>query len=164
MTRVYLSLGSNIDRERNICSAVAALRRQYGPLEVSSVYETEAVGFRGDAFYNLVLGFDTDQSPTTVTQVLREIENGHGRVRGGEKFAARTLDIDLLTWGDEVLRGQGLNVPRDEILKYAFVLGPLAELAPDRTHPELGRSFAALWAEFAGGDAAALRRVDLELG
>lgn len=163
MTRVYLSLGSNIDRARNIASAVATLRTLYGPLTVSSVYETEAVGFEGDAFFNLVLGFDTGATPGSVAGTLRDIEHQHGRVRGGEKFAARTLDIDLLTWGDDVLRDQGLNVPRDEILKYAFVLGPLAEVAPDDRHPELGRSFAELWAEFRGNEPAPLRRVELDL-
>jgi 2-amino-4-hydroxy-6-hydroxymethyldihydropteridine diphosphokinase len=162
MTRVYVSIGSNIDREHNVRSAVGALRRRYGPLTVSPVYETEAVGFTGDAFYNLVVGFETDDDAPTLSRAFHDIEAEHGRVRGGEKFSSRTLDLDLLTWGDAVLHDQGLNVPRHEILKYSFVLRPLADVAAGERHPLTGRRYGDLWAEF-GATASPLRQIALDL-
>ena len=148
MPRAWLSIGSNIDRERNLSGAVERLRREFGPLVTSRVYESEAVGFAGDAFYNLVVGLDTELPVGELGARLRAIESAHGRRRGGEKFAPRTLDIDLLTYGDRVLSRPGLELPRDEILKYAFVLGPLAEVAPQERHPVDGRTYGALWEAF----------------
>jgi 2-amino-4-hydroxy-6-hydroxymethyldihydropteridine diphosphokinase len=158
MPRVWLSIGSNIDRERHIAGALDSLRREFGELAVSRVYETEAVGFSGDAFYNLVAGLDTELPPEQLNARMHQIEAAHGRTRGGEKFAPRTLDIDLLTYGDQVLSRPGLELPRDEILKYAFVLGPLAEVAPDERHPVDGRTYAELWQAF--DDGRSLRAVD----
>jgi 2-amino-4-hydroxy-6-hydroxymethyldihydropteridine diphosphokinase len=159
--RAWLSLGSNIDRDRNIRGALRDLVSEFGELVVSRVYECEAVGFDGDPFYNLVVGIDTQLPPLELARVMRAIEDAHGRSRGGDKFAPRTLDIDLLTYGDQVLDEGPLRLPRDEILKYAFVLGPLAELAGGERHPVDGRSYAELWAAF---DRAAqpLRPVELE--
>lgn len=162
MTRVYVSIGSNIDRERNVRSAVSTLRERFGPLTVSPVYETEAVGFSGDAFYNLVVGFETSEDAATLSRTFHAIEAEHGRERGGEKFSSRTLDLDLLTWGDAVLHDQGLNVPRHEILEYSFVLGPLVDVAAAERHPLTGRRYGDLWAEFDSGSTP-LRRVPLDL-
>lgn len=145
MPRVYVSIGSNIEREKNIRGAVHALRNRFGTLLISSVYETTAVGFEGDPFYNLVLAFDTDLSPRAVADALREIETAHGRTRGEAHFAARTLDLDFLLYGDAVVREETLSLPRAEILKYAFVLGPLAEIAPDLRHPVSGETYARAW-------------------
>jgi 2-amino-4-hydroxy-6-hydroxymethyldihydropteridine diphosphokinase len=158
MPAIWLSLGSNRDRERSLRGAVRTLRATLGPLVLSSVYESAAVGFVGEPFLNLVAGGHTEMPPEAVQAWLREIEDAHGRVRGPDRFAPRTLDIDLLTYGDAVL--PALRLPRDEILHHAFVLGPLAEVAPDERHPLDGRSYAALWAAF---DRAALplRRVEL---
>lgn len=161
MTRAYVSIGSNIEPERNVRYAVAALRERFGSLAVSPVYETPAVGFDGDDFYNLVVGLDTDASPEALTDIFHAIEAEAGRRRGGARFSARTLDIDLLTWGETVRESPPPALPRGEILKYAFVLKPLADLAPDAVHPVAGRSYAALWAEFTG--AAGLRRLELDL-
>lgn len=148
MPRVWVSIGSNLDRERNIRAAVAQLHARFGALRLSRVYESPAVGFAGGAFYNLVAGFDTDQSPSELIAALRAIEDALDRVRGGAKFSSRTIDIDLLTYGDEVVDHEGLHLPRDEILKYAFVLGPLAEVAPEDRHPVLGLSYRGLWESF----------------
>ena len=148
MAQVFLSLGSNIDRERHIRSALDALAQQFGELQVSRVFESEAVGFDGDNFYNLVVGLHTSLPVGQLALRLREIEDANGRVRSGPKFSARTLDIDILTYDDSVGEIDGVKLPRGEIKKNAFVLQPLAELAPQQLHPETGQSFAQMWAEY----------------
>lgn len=155
MTQVFISIGSNIEREANVRAAVHALGEQFGELLLSSVYETEAVGFDGDPFYNLVAGFpveNTQQEAYPAAQqvmaALRAIETAHGRERHNTKFSARTLDLDLLLFGAADLRSYGLDIPRDEITRYAFVLGPLAEIAPQLAHPLLHETYASLWRDF----------------
>lgn len=148
MPRVFVGIGSNIDRERSIRAGVAELRQQYREVQLSSVYESDAVGFDGDAFYNLVAAFDTEDSIEQVVASLAAIEDRHGRVRNGERFAARTLDLDLLLYGDKIITTESYHVPRDEIPRYAFVLWPLAEMAPEAEHPETGESYATMWEKF----------------
>lgn len=148
MVWVYISLGSNIERESNTRAGVRALYEQYGELILSSVYESEAVGFEGDSFYNMVIALKTDETVEQVAQRLRQIEEDYGRDRSGPKFSSRTLDLDLLLYGELVLDEPGLQIPRDEILHRAFVLWPLAEVAPDLKHPVTGKSYAQLWFEF----------------
>ncbi len=160
MPRVWVSVGSNIDRERHIRGALRELRRLFGELVVSPIYETEAVGFVGDAFYNLVVGFDSELPPGRLHGLMRAIEERHGRERTGEKFSSRTLDLDLLTYGDVVTDDGGKPLPRDEILRYAFVLAPLADVAGDEPHPELGESYRSLWQRFAARDQQGLHRLD----
>lgn len=147
MTRVYISIGSNIDREHNVRSAVSSLHDHFGELVLSTVYESASFGFEGDPFLNLVAGFDAEDMEH-VAQILRDIERTHGRERGDKKFSSRTLDLDLLLFGNANLHGQGIDVPRDEITRYAFVLGPLAEIAPAEQHPILKRNFQDIWNEF----------------
>jgi 2-amino-4-hydroxy-6-hydroxymethyldihydropteridine diphosphokinase len=148
MAKVYISLGSNIDREHNTRAGVQALRERFGPLQLSSVYESEAVGFEGDAFYNMVIACDVSLDVQTTNCALAEIEDAHGRDRSGPRFSSRTLDLDLLLYDDVVLDADGLKLPREEILNNAFVLWPLAEIAPDRIHPLAQKSYAELWAAF----------------
>jgi len=159
LPRIWLSLGSNQAREQSLRGAVRMLREAFGPLTLSAVYESDAVGFVGEPFLNLVAGAETDLPVETVQQRLRQIEDAHGRVRGGDKFCPRTLDIDLLTYGDLVR--PDLDLPREEIVRHAFVLRPLAEVAPDERHPVLGRRYAELWAAFDRG-AQPMRRVPLQ--
>lgn len=148
MPKVFIGIGSNIDRERSVRAGVAELQQMYGDVQLSSVYESDAVGFDGDAFYNLVAAFDTDDSVAQVVVNLSAIEDRHGRLRNGERFAARTLDLDLLLFGDAIISAENYHVPRDEIPRYAFVLWPLAELVPEMQHPETGESFAQMWEKF----------------
>lgn len=145
MPRAYLSLGSNIDREKNIRGALCELEKRYGDLLISTVYESEAVGFIGDAFYNLVVGIDTDKRVATLAAELRAIEEAHGRDRQGPRFSSRTLDIDILTYGNACGEVDGVMLPRDETLKNAFVLRPLADIAGNDRHPQTARTYAEHW-------------------
>ena len=148
MAWVYISLGSNIDREALTRAGVNSLRQKYGELVLSSVYESEAVGFEGDSFYNMVIALQTSDNVSDVAQVLHSIEDQHGRDRSGPRFSSRTLDLDLLLYDDLVLDEGKLQIPRDEILKRAFVLWPMAEVAPDLVHPQVKKTYAELWIEF----------------
>ncbi len=148
MARVYVSIGSNIEREANIRAAVQALREHFDTLTLSSVYENRPIGFEGENFYNLVTALDTDESPETVTATLHGIEQRLGRKRESSRFCSRTIDLDLLLYEDLVRHDAELRVPRPEITEYACVLRPLAELAPEARHPRTGETFAALWARF----------------
>jgi len=148
MARIYISIGSNIEAERHLRLAIAELRKHYGELQLSSVYESEAVGFDGDNFLNMVVGLDTDEEVHTVVQTLRQIEDRHGRVRSGPRFSARTLDLDLLLYDDLVAKEDALDLPRGEIIQNAFVLWPLAEIAPETMHPVEKMSIADLWETF----------------
>ncbi len=144
----YISIGSNIEREHNVHSSLVALEKQFGKLVISSIYESEPVGFTGDAFYNLMVGFESNLEVKAVAKQLRQIELDHGRTRDSQKFSARSLDLDLILYGDLIIHDGRLQIPRDEIERYAFVLEPLAEIAPNLTHPVSHISYAKLWAEF----------------
>jgi 2-amino-4-hydroxy-6-hydroxymethyldihydropteridine diphosphokinase len=148
MAHVLVSIGSNIDQARNIRNCLDALAQAFGHLELSSVYESEAVGFDGDNFYNLVAGFATSLDIPTLSALLRQIETDNGRRRDGPKFSARTLDIDILTYDKAVGEFNGISLPRDEIVENAFVLLPLAELVPTDFHPVLRKTYATLWQEY----------------
>lgn len=160
MDRVYLSLGSNVERERHIPAGLRALRERFGPLIVSTVYQCPAVGFEGEDFYNLVVGFDSDEPVAEIHAAIHAIEDRFGRDRHAPKFSSRTLDIDLLLYGDRIVREARLVLPRPEIDRVAFVLAPLAELAGDRLHPVQREPFADLWARFRGIGAHELVAVD----
>jgi 2-amino-4-hydroxy-6-hydroxymethyldihydropteridine diphosphokinase len=147
MAQVYVSVGSNIERQRNIATALQLLTEVYGELQLSSVYESAAVGFDSEPFYNLVLGFSTQQSPQAVQQQLHVIEDRCGRQRTAS-LSARTLDLDLLLYDDRVMADGKLVLPRDDINRYAFVLRPLAEIAGTVRHPVTGVTFADMWAAF----------------
>jgi len=163
MPRVWVSLGSNQARESSLAVAISRLRAHYGEQRLSPVYESEALGFTGEPFLNLVAGFETTEGVAQLRLRLHAIEDDAGRVRGPDKFAPRTLDLDLLTYGEVVGTLDGYQLPRDEILRYAFVLKPLADVAATERHPATGRTYRDLWLDFRGNNLS-LRPVALELG
>lgn len=147
MPRVYVGIGSNIEREANIRSAVRDLAGRFGALNLSPVYECPPIGFTGGNFYNLVAGFDTDTPVELLIDALHEVEQAHGRLRSGRRYESRTLDLDVLLYGNLVRHDQRVDIPRREILEYAFVLQPLAEIAPGHIHPETQQSLLTHWNE-----------------
>lgn len=158
---VYVSAGSNVNPEENLRLACRELRRRFGAIRTSAAYRNPAVGFQGDDFLNLVLSFRTTDPAEHVVAELERLHGLAGRVRVPGSFSPRTLDLDLLLYGTAVI--PGLRVPREDIRKYAFVLGPLAELAPDLRHPVTGETMAELWSRF-DHRGSSLTRVDVDLG
>ena len=147
MSRAYLSLGSNLQPERHLRDAIAALRTHFGELQLSPVYRTRAVGFTGADFLNAAAVIDSDLDPFVLNDWLHALEDAHGRDRSGPRFGDRPLDIDIVFYDDLMLEGSGhLQLPRDE-LQHAFVLKPLADIAPGFVEPRSGRTLAVLWAE-----------------
>jgi len=154
MVDVYLGIGSNIDPEDNIKKAKEQLAKLCPSVIFSRSFESEAVGFSGDNFLNLVAKISKQDSScsnkvqiTQLGEVLKNIESDLGRTRADEKFASRVVDIDILLFGDLIL-SHPIQLPRDEILQNAYVLWPLSELAPDLIHPVEKKSYLWLWENF----------------
>lgn len=145
MPQVYVSLGSNIEPELNLCACLAALYTRFGQLHCSTIYRTPAVGFEGEYFLNAVVSFKTELSSLELKTWFRQLEQQQGRQRSTQKFSARSLDLDLLLYADLIQPSQKL--PHPDILNYSFVLQPLAELVPEQKHPILGHTFAFLAAK-----------------
>ncbi|BCD97390.1 2-amino-4-hydroxy-6-hydroxymethyldihydropteridine diphosphokinase [Marinagarivorans cellulosilyticus] len=148
MAEVLLGLGSNQNAKVVFKSALNSLQGTFGALVLSPVYESESVGFDGDNFLNMVVQIQTHLPVGKLLETLRAIEDAHGRDRTQPKFGGRTLDIDILTYDDVVGCIDGVTLPRDEVLKNAFVLRPLADTWPSGLHPELKRSYRELWSEY----------------
>ncbi len=162
MTLLALSLGSNVEREKHIHFALGALQGLFGKLDISSVYETRALGFEGPDFYNLVVVSHTLLELDTLLEKLYQIEHDAGRIRDGKRFKSRVLDIDVLLFGDSNLREEGRNIPRNEIDHAAYVLKPLAQVLPDMRHPISGRRFESSWANFQG-DSLDMKRIEFNV-
>src|SRR5690554_461552 len=148
MSRVYISIGTNIERYRHVTAALDALAGWFGELKISPVYESESVGFDGSDFLNLVVGIDTEVSVGELSRRFKQLEADHGRTRSAPKFSPRTLDLDILTYDDSVGLVDGVELPRAEILKNAFVLRPLADIAGPEKHPVCLRSYQQLWHDY----------------
>ncbi|BDY06495.1 2-amino-4-hydroxy-6-hydroxymethyldihydropteridine diphosphokinase [Ferrimonas sp. YFM] len=147
MTRIYISVGSNICPRENIPPALDDLFRHFGPLTLSRVFESEAVGFDGDNFLNFVVACDSKLSLAETAATLRKMELAHGRAPNAQKFSSRTVDLDLLLFGETQCQ-QPLVLPRPEIRFNAFVLWPLAELAPELVMPGDDAPLSQLWQDF----------------
>ena len=145
MASVFLGIGSNIERERYICAGLDALQGLFGEFALSSVYDSPAIGFSGQPFLNMVVAVETGLGVGELARQLRHVEYEHGRPLNASRFSARQLDIDILTYDSQVGMVEGVELPRAEILENAFVLCPMAELAPQAVHPGAGKSYASLW-------------------
>jgi len=146
MTRVYLSVGSNIEPGKNLQAAIDELRGKFDRIVVSPAYRFPAVGFDGPDFVNLAVGIETDLDVFALNDWLHALEDRHGRRRDVPRYSSRTLDIDIVLYGERVIKGAGnLEVPRAELMQ-TFVLQPLVDIAPDAPHPALHKSIAELWA------------------
>lgn len=162
MHRAYLSLGSNIEPAQNLGAAIDALRARFGAIVVSPVYRSAAVGFEGPAFLNLAVGIDTDLDPVALDAWLHALEDRHGRRRDGPRYSSRTLDVDIVLFDEEIVRGPGhLEIPRRELAE-RFVLVPLADIAPNARDPVSGRTIAELLAALLPGPS--LERASLNPG
>ena len=148
MTTLALSIGSNIDAESNIRAALDALNLEFENIRSSTTYESQAIGFDGDNFLNLVVLADTNKGLDDVTTFLKRLEDRLGRDRLQTRFSGRTMDVDILLYGNESGMFCGIELPRPEVTENAYVLQPLAELLPDVVHPATGMSYLKLWQDY----------------
>ncbi len=147
MVDVYIGIGSNIEPEKNVHQAMVQLKRVFPSISFSRIFESASVGFEGNNFLNLVARFESEWTIEQVVNSLKDIENEMGRVRGSKKFSNRRIDIDVLLYGDQIFDSP-VEIPRGEILENAYVLWPLAELAPSLKHPGSEQNYQQLWQAF----------------
>jgi 2-amino-4-hydroxy-6-hydroxymethyldihydropteridine diphosphokinase len=147
-TRVYVAAGSNVEPVRHLALVLDELERRFGALSVSTAYRNRAFGFEGPDFINLVIGFDTAEPVEQVVDELRDVERLCGRTRAAPKWAPRSMDLDILLYGELTCDEPDLTLPRPDLLRRAYMLGPLAEIAPGLSHPVSGRTISALWEAF----------------
>jgi 2-amino-4-hydroxy-6-hydroxymethyldihydropteridine diphosphokinase len=161
-TPVYVAAGSNVEPLANLRIALGVLERHFAPLTVSQAYANPAVGFVGDDFVNLVLGFETELPVRAVIERLHEAEAACGRARDAPKWAPRSMDLDILLYGTTVCDEPGLVLPRPDLLRRPYMLGPAAEIAPDVVHPTARKTLHDLWREMElAGGAAGMRPVEI---
>lgn len=161
-TQVLVAVGSNVEPCANLRKALDVLDQYFSPLRVSRAYANTAVGFVGDDFVNLVVAFRTPLPVAAVIAHLHEAEEACGRERNAPKWAPRAMDLDVLLFGDTVCAAPGLTLPRPDLLRRPYMLGPAAEIAPDLLHPTERRTLGELWTEMRRRDLHELRPVDLE--
>ena len=147
-TEVFLSIGSNIDPEENLKNACRELKKAFGNIQISSVYKNKPIGFEGNDFLNMVVKVKSTFNPNEMLDLLRGLEAATGRDIGTGAFDSRTLDIDMVLYGDLVHLEKPFKIPRKDIELYSFVLCPLAEINPDGIHPVTGKAFKDLWENF----------------
>lgn len=152
MTAVYVAAGSNVEPEKHLSVALRALAAAYGPMTLSPAYKNKAVGFEGADFINLVVGFNTEDSVADVRRQLQKIEAACDRPPDASKWAPRTMDLDILLFGDLVSNQPGLVIPRPDLVKRPYMLKPMADIAPDVRHPMLDKTMRELWESFQGGE------------
>ena len=161
MNDVYVAAGSNVEPAKYLARALRDLAAAYGPLTLSPAYRNQAVGFTGDDFINLVVGFRTEDDVGQVRRQLQKIEAACDRPPDAPKWAPRTMDLDILLFGDLVSDAPGLKIPRPDLVKRPYMLRPIADIAPDVRHPLLGKTLRELWESFEG-DAHSMVEVSLD--
>ncbi|MBU2870108.1 2-amino-4-hydroxy-6-hydroxymethyldihydropteridine diphosphokinase [Colwellia sp. E2M01] len=151
MAQIYISLGSNIKRDYHVKQGLLALAEAFnlpfGQLTLSSLFESEPIGFKGAAFYNMVIGINCSHSVDEVAAILRTIEFAYGREQNAKKFSPRSLDLDLLLY-DNLIIDLPAQLPRHEIITNAFVLWPLSEIAAELEHPVVKKTYQELWQDY----------------
>ena len=152
MADAYVAAGSNVRPRASLLEALALLKSEFQGLRVSRAYANPAVGFTGDDFINLVVGFDTGDSIERVREQLQSIEEKCGRPRNAPRWAPRTMDLDILLYGDRVSDEPGLVVPRPDLVRRPYMLKPMVDLVPDLVHPTLGKTMKVLWSELDSGN------------
>jgi 2-amino-4-hydroxy-6-hydroxymethyldihydropteridine diphosphokinase len=152
MTQVFVAAGSNIEPVKHLRLALAELERAFAPVRISPAYRNKAVGFEGEDFINLVVGFATSEDLQRVRARLQQIEALCGRPRDAAKWAPRSMDLDILLFGDEVRNEPGLVLPRPDLVRRPYMLKPIADIAPEFEHPTLHRTMRELWEGFEGKD------------
>ena len=160
MPEVFVAAGSNVEPIVNLRRALALLRAAYPGLRVSRAWRNAAVGFEGEDFVNLVVGFETDEPLAAVIARLHGIEAACGRARAAPRWAPRSMDLDVLLYGDRVGDEPGVTLPRPDLVRRAYMLKPMAELAPELLHPTLGLTMRELWQRF---DRTAHRMQEIDL-
>lgn len=148
MAEAFIGIGSNIEPQRHVATALTLLTERFGDLVVSTIYRSRAVGFDGNDFLNLVVALNTQLNAPTLYAELHTLETRCGRDRSAPRFAPRSIDLDLLLYNDSIIDQGPLKLPRKDILRYAFMLQPLAEIAAERRHPQTGLTFAQHWQQF----------------
>jgi 2-amino-4-hydroxy-6-hydroxymethyldihydropteridine diphosphokinase len=151
MAQVFVAAGSNVEPERHLTLAAIELQRVFGEIHFSPWYRNRAVGFEGDDFINFVVGFETAAPVQDVVARLREIETLCGRPREAAKWAPRSMDLDILMYDNLVCEDAQLKLPRPDLLKRAYMLGPMADLAPEVVHPTAHVTIGELWERFDRG-------------
>lgn len=135
VNQVGILLGSNIDAERNLVKALRLLKDGFGKMQVSSAWETASVGFEGPNYLNAAVLVETTLEPQVLAaQVLRPLEKKLGRQRQGDKFAPRTIDLDIVTWNHTALA--------DEIWEHAHAAIPTSQIEPELRWPQTGETLA----------------------
>ena len=162
MSLAFVALGSNIEPQARMTQAARALKDRFPDCRFSRCYSNAAFGFDGPDFVNAVAGLTTQLPIAALLSQLQEVEALCGRSRDDPKWAPRAMDLDLLLFGDTVGSGPGYTLPRPDLKRRVYMLGPLAELAPDVVYPPAGATIAQLWCPF-DGDRQALRPMALDL-
>ena len=160
MSLLHLNIGSNLDRRKNIRSALEQLEFSFDKIIISSLFESPSEGFEGNDFYNIGVNVETSKKVSEVLDILHQIEDSLGRNRAQPKFSSRIIDLDLVIFADII--DEKFNIPRKDIFRYAFVLAPLLELNPDGIHPEKGVSYLELWENFESNKVFELNKYNID--
>ena len=144
MSKVFVSIGTNINKEYNLRSCLNVLQQIFRNVIKSSVYQSATVGFEGEDFYNMVVSFETTLTPSNINQVFFEVEKKHGRKRGENQFVSRELDLDHLLYDDLIIDEDGVYLPHRDLSKHSYILKPIVEIASDLVHPKIGKNVSEL--------------------
>jgi 2-amino-4-hydroxy-6-hydroxymethyldihydropteridine diphosphokinase len=162
LPKVFVAMGSNIDASSRMLQAALALKSHFADVRFSGCYRNPAFGFNGPDFINAAAGFESRFSIVQLLQIMRGIEAQCGREASAPKWLPRAMDLDLLLYGEVVGAGPGYTLPRPDLVKRVYMLGPLSELAPTAIYPPDGPTIGELWQQFPRSEHT-LERLTLDL-